>query len=502
MAGKAKIVAGLLSSITDELAASGLTLKDRLLSVGVLKPESADSPRAIKAATTKYTKSLENPAVAQREMNAASNQFETDFETTDIGERTIIQPEDMTGRILVANRGDPSNIGILRMVGGQDVGEIPVQGGYKFSQQNADQGLGWASGLGVARGAHNRLIRMGDEAGSEPIAVYNRMQSDSTNFSTPPAESLMTQVRNLPISKQDKASFDAELRNSYPQWMGLDDPKAMDQLMGTGDFEGKAIGKMRTAFSTIMGKAAYRDKGFPLYRETIEAVNAPELAGTNYGASGISMYTPRTGEAVRSIGTHKSYDTGMPGDYMGGLEESVPFNVMFPDVYNSLRRETTKPKSNQQPMPFSNEQAIVAANIRGRNVAQPTNQKWLDNIRTYMETGKTLYSRPEAGLLAGGVAGGAMMSPQDAAAQIIEQKYTDPTQRTQLAPRPQMMQSPENPLAAGVSNAMEYANQGMRNIDPTGGLLAPELPADFFRKQAYGEKRGIMDYIFGAAGML
>ena len=66
MAGKAKIVAGLLSSITDELAASGLTLKDRLLSVGVLKPESADSPRAIKAATTKYTKSLENPAVAQQ----------------------------------------------------------------------------------------------------------------------------------------------------------------------------------------------------------------------------------------------------------------------------------------------------------------------------------------------------------------------------------------------------------------------------------------------------
>jgi hypothetical protein len=102
------------------------------------------------------------------------------------------------------------------------------------------------------------------------------------------------------------------------------------------------------------------------------------------------------------------------------------------------------------------------------------------------------------GLLAGGGAagaGGAMASPG-------MEKYTDPAQRTQLAPRAQMMQSPENPLAAGVSNAFEYANQGMRRIDPTGGLLAPELPADFFRKQAYGEKRGIMDYILGAAGML
>jgi hypothetical protein len=406
MAGKAKIVAGLLANITDSLESAGMTLTDRLVSSGFLKPESAGNPSAVKSAATKYTKSLENPAVAQREMNAAQNQYRTDFEETYLGPRTIIEPEDMMGRVLVANRGDPSNIGILRMVGGQDVGEIPVQGGFKFSQQNVDQGLGWASGLGVARGAHNRLIRMGDQSGAEPIAVYNRMQADSTNFSTPPAESLMTQVRNLPISKKDKAAFDAELRNSYPQWVGLDSPNAMDQLMGTGDFQGKAIGKMRTAFSRIMGKADYRDKGFPLYKETIDAVNSPELDGTDYGASGISMYSPRTGEAIRPIDIHKSYDTGMPGDYMGGLQESVPFNVMFPDVYNSLRQEMTKPKatSKKKPMPFTNQQAIVAANIRGKNVAQPTNQKWLDNIRTYMETGETLYSRPEAGLLAAMVA--------------------------------------------------------------------------------------------------
>ena len=401
MAGKAKIVAGLLANITDSLESAGMTLTDRLLSVGVLKPESVGNPTAVKTATTKYKRSLENPAVAQREMNAAQNQFRTDFEETDLGPRTIIEPEDMMGRILVPNRGDPSNVGILRMVGGQDVGEIPVQGGYKFSQQNVDQGLGWASNLGVARGAHNRLIKMADEAKQEPLAVYNRMEADSTNFSTPPAESLMTQVRQLPLAKKDKAAFDAELRKSYPQWVGLDDPMAMDQLMGTGDFAGQGLGKMRTAFATIMGKAAYRDKGFPIYRETIEAVNSPELAGTKYGASGISMYSPRLDESVRAIDSHKSYDTGMPGDYVGGLEQSVPFNVMFPDAYNMLRQEMTKPKSGSAPRPFTNEQAIVAGNIRGQGVAQPTNQKWLDNIRTYLETGESLYSRPEVGAATG-----------------------------------------------------------------------------------------------------
>lgn len=405
MAGKAKIVAGLLANITDSLESAGMTLTDRLVSTGFLGPEYVDNPRQIKSATTKYTKSLENPAVAQREMAAAQNQFRTDFERADLGERRIVQPEDIVGRLLIANRGDPSDIGLLRMVGGQDVGEIPVQGGHRFSQQNVDEGLGWASSRDIANSAHNRQIRMAEDSGQEPLAVYNRMSDDSTNFSTPPAQSLIIQAQKLPLNKRDKASFDAELRGRYPQWVGLDDPRAMDQLMGTGDFAGKGIGKMRTAFTTIMSKSEYRDKGFPIYKETIDAVNDKALIGTVLGDSGMSMYTPRVNETIRPIDTHLSYDSGMPGDYFGGLEQSVPFRVMMPDVYNQQMARFSKSGK-----PFTNAQAIDAANTRAENVAQPTNQKWLDNIRTYMETGETLYSRPEAGLLAAMVAADAQGS--------------------------------------------------------------------------------------------
>ena len=502
MAGKAKIVAGLLANITDALDEAGMTLTDRLVSSGFLKPESAGNPSVVKSAATKYQKTLENPAVAQREITAAQNQFRTDFERADLGERRIVQPEDMMDRLLIANRGDPSDIGLLRMVGGQDVGEVPVQGGYRFSQQNADQGLGWASSRDIAKSAHNRQIKMAKDSKKEPLAVYNRMGDDSTNFSTPPAKSLMTQVNQLPLSKRDKAAFDAELRDKYPQWVGLDDPNAMDQLMGQGGF--KSIGKMRTAFTKIMSKADYRDKGFPIYRETIDAVNDKALSGTELGDAGMSMYTPRIDEAIRPIDTHLSYDSGMPGDYYGGLEQSVPFRVMMPDVYNSLRKEMTKPKasSGNVPKPFSHNQAIVAANIRGKNVGQPTDQKWLDNIRTYLETGKSLYSRPEAGLLAAGAAGAASMSPEQASAQIIEQKYTDPSMRTQVPPRSQMIRSPESGIMATMADTMGDINSGVRRLDPTGGLLAPELPEDLFRKSAYGEKRGVLDYLFGAMGMM
>jgi len=496
------ITTGLLGNITDSLESAGMTLTDRLVSTGFLGPQYVDNPRQIKSATTKYTKSLENPAVAQREMAAAQNQFRTDFERADLGERRIVQPENMMGRLLIANRGDPSDIGLLRMVGGQDVGEVPVQGGYKFSQQNVNDGLGWASSEDIARSAHNRQIKMAEDSGLDPIAVYNRMGDDSTNFSTPPAQSLMTQVKQLPLSKQDKAAFDAELRLKYPKWVGLDDPNAMDQLMGQGDF--KSIGKMRTAFTEIMGKAEYRDKGFPLYKETIDTVNSPELAKAEYGDAGMSMYTPRIDEAIRPIDTHLSYDSGMPGDYYGGLEQSVPFRVMMPDVYNSLKKEMTKPKATSKnlPRPFTHQEAIVAANVRGQGVGQPTDQKWLDNIRTYLETGKSLYSRPEAGLLAAGAAGAASMSPEQASAQIIEQKYTDPSTRTQVPPRSQMIRSPESGIMATMADTMGDINSGVRRLDPTGGLLAPELPEDLFRKSAYGEKRGVLDYLFGAMGMM
>jgi len=94
-----------------------------------------------------------------------------------------------------------------------------------------------------------------------------------------------------------------------------------------------------------------------------------------------------------------------------------------------------------------------------------------------------------------GGAGGTMASP-------VMDKYTDPQMRTQLQPRPQMMRSPESGVMANMANTMGDINAGVRRMDPTGGLLAPELPEDLFRKSAYGEKRGVLDYLFGAMGMM
>lgn len=376
----------------------GMDITDRLVAIGMLDPAMKDNPRSTATQLGKYREAMKTPAFQERELNALRNNFETGFTPADIGERTIIQPEDMVGNVLIANRGDPSNLGLLSMVGGQQV-DVPVQAGYKFSQQNAGQGLGWASNLGVARGAHNRLRKAAEDYDMPVLAVYNRMGRESTNFSTPIADAMQQQIGRLPIKKADKAQFDAELRAQYPEWVGLDDPRALDQLMGEGEFAGKTPGQMRTAYTTIMGKQGYQQKGFPTYKEALDAANIEELTSQPFGASGISMYRPDTDAAVRPIDFHRSYDTGMPGQYTGGLQESVPFRVMFPDIYNRLRTEMTKPASGRAPAPLTNEQAIVAANIRGDNVGQVANQRWLDNIRTYLETGKSLYSTPTGGLL-------------------------------------------------------------------------------------------------------
>jgi hypothetical protein len=55
---------------------------------------------------------------------------------------------------------------------------------------------------------------------------------------------------------------------------------------------------------------------------------------------------------------------------------------------------------------------------------------------------------------------------------------------------------------ARMAEGMDTANEKLRKLDPTGGLLAPELPAEFFRKSSYDDSPSLRDGILAAMGML
>ena len=384
----------------------GVHLAQRVLQLGILKADSAGNPTAVKTAITKYNKAMkESPAFADRERRAYAEDYKTVFTDSEIPPKNIITPETLVGNTISPVRGDRSNVGQLSQVGGIPV-DVPVEGGVKFSRQHG----GWASSEGVARGQHNKHIAAAEDTEKDVYGIYNAMGTNAVDFSTPIAEGMMQQIPSLArLRRTDIKAFDKDLRNiphkssngkiTYPyrDWVGLDHPDAMSQLMGENGYP--SVGKLRTAFSTTMGKAAYRDKGFPTYDELVKAVEDPELSNLNYGDAGHSAYKVDTSQGIQPFNQHRSYDSLMPGEYAGGLEQSVPFEVMFPKMYKKYTESGKKLPRNQ---------AIVAGNIR-KDGYEVADQEWLDGVKGFIERSKKL------GVAGGGALAAGKLSAEDLA---------------------------------------------------------------------------------------
>lgn len=84
----------------------------------------------------------------------------------------------------------------------------------------------------------------------------------------------------------------------------------------------------------------------------------------------------------------------MPGEYAGGFEQSVPFNVMFPKSFD--RFINTKTKSGKLMTP---DQATVATNIR-KDGYEVADQQWLDGVQGFIDRNKQRVAA--GGLLASG----------------------------------------------------------------------------------------------------
>jgi hypothetical protein len=86
---------------------------------------------------------------------------------------------------------------------------------------------------------------------------------------------------------------------------------------------------------------------------------------------------PNTELITNPVSPHKTYNTQLAGEYLGGLEQSVPKEIMFPDWYK-MRREIGAPESGD------------VRSFQLANPIQQTNQEWLDNIMQYLANQKSL----------------------------------------------------------------------------------------------------------------
>jgi hypothetical protein len=277
-------------------------------------------------------------------------------------------PESMQGGTIIPLSGDRSIAGQnLNSVNGIQFGSpVYLEGGYDFMRSPNQQGTVWASNLGAAsklQGAVDRAAGLGD---GNVYGVYSAMGPGSMNFNTMMSDALLEQIQHGDkISKKNIKAFDDAVRQARPEWPGLMAPESRSMLESNGE--------LRHAFVNRMMLDDFQNNGFPNIAHTRYALTDPRLLDEPLYSSGLAIgkMTPGAGLVKNPAVPHKTYDTQLLGSYMGGMEKSIPKEVMYPDWYKA-RRAANLPESGDT---YS---FYLSA------PAQRANQEWLDGLMNYL----------------------------------------------------------------------------------------------------------------------
>ena len=303
----------------------------------------------------RYAQQFESPPARRREAmrltaleEAGPGQFGVGgFKLGELGsegqilpiQRQIIEPERLLGRAIIPVAGDTSNIRTLTQVGGVPLSvPVNVQGGLDFPQAFG----GFSSNRTAATRLYNAALRRGD---FEPIGVTSTMGPDALTFTNAAVEAMVGQLPAIGIPKTVKQEFDRAIRNTevtkkngtvtkpFSDFVGLDSPELMDQLLGKNEFAGQS-GDLRKAVIDEMSKRS--QQGFPSYPDVAAAITKRELVNLPVGSMGYSSFGFDLDAGLTPEIVHETYDTRIPGVYEGGFSAPVPMSAMLPKTFRRL----------------------------------------------------------------------------------------------------------------------------------------------------------------------
>lgn len=336
------------------------------------------------------------PAVRRREKMREGGEGETIYEDQQVINRNIITPEDLQGAVGVPIQGDRSRAGAyLTQVGGVPLtrgGEsyrVPLQGGEDYPLAT-NPGMAWASNIGPARSRQNIATKAAEATGSDVTGVFTVMGERGIDFSLPVIQGMVGQLESIRLPKSAIKKFDSfindkiEVINKFRErpmslFVGLDHDDAMKQLMGVGGYAQEGAGELRKLLVQEMAKGDFRHIGFPVYHDVMKAVTKPELMPLSRGDSGTTILRLEPGADLSIESGHQSYSHGIPGGYLGGLEEAVPPEVMFPKAYEKTARLQTKIGK-----PFSDQDKIGWLGMAEH--WEVFDQEWVDKVSEWLRS--------------------------------------------------------------------------------------------------------------------
>lgn len=393
---------------------------------GIIKATFADMMRM-----AGITDEKQMAAIADRYQNVKSKRPAIDWEMEYIDNSASkltpergINPEDLQGSILTQMTGDRSNGAINVMsVNGKNVGGkdgVDLQAGRKFARrtgaENPDNSI-WASDGKVVKGYQKRAKKAADgfeyfdgsKAQGDVYGIFNPMSEGAVDFSTMPTEILLPQIDRKSNSLAE--AFDA-LDERVRSWeknkkgvgrardfVGIRDERAADQLLGRMkiDDQKSTPSNMRKALLWALDNANMRKAGLPDVGPARWAVTDPGLLTAREGDMGsvIAKIDPSRSRITNPKYKHRSYPEHVGGEYVGGFEEAIPRQVLFPDWHDNFMR--TKGEAQRAK---GTKEHLIEGGMRNSfawsdDVFQRADQKWLDGVMSYLERVKRLREQGE-----------------------------------------------------------------------------------------------------------
>ena len=266
----------------------------------------------------------------------------------DLAPEKKLNIQDLQGSILYPLMGDQSATGLLINSIDDIAFKTPVklEGGAKFMRGGSNQAEDtvWASDKGVISRI-NREVKELSKKSDKPInMIYTAMGKHGVDFSTFPSGVLAEQIPTAKILKKDKKSFDSLMKKqilvkkkgkdteehpAVKDWVGVDSPKLRE-------FLDKAKPSIRKKFVKIMDQAQFQRAGFPSVGKARYAVTDDALKAKGSGDTGLVIARPNLEKNPTNnpLVPHGTYPSQMYGDYIGGLDNTVPRSLLFRDYFN------------------------------------------------------------------------------------------------------------------------------------------------------------------------
>ncbi len=326
---------------------------------------------------------------------AAEQQYKHELEDalakiSGVPERKMSIQDLPVGSRLVSIVGDRTQADkILRSVNETPLAnEVILHGGPRFGQGKLAQGKEdfWASNAGAAQAVQNRVEAAAERAKGNPvIGVYTAMgASDSDMYAKHFAESLIEQYPFTGMTGKQVDAFNKEFRKKYPQFAGVDKPEFVDQIMSDS--------KMRKAFVDEHLKKKNIEKfNIPDGFATRHAITVPELRDVPTGLAGYSVGEMKPGAKLQKelYTEHPTYDTVIPGEYMGSLGLMQDFRDLFPDATQRMLQTLRNNPKFQGPDARKPESQLFGT-FSMQGAEQEVTQKLIDELAAREELIKQL----------------------------------------------------------------------------------------------------------------